>query len=121
MTWSRINPKLKDLASEEYPEREANLFGPGFLEKASKRLEVEKTLSKVTNEGKPNNQYGHQPSKRPRFGENRFLSKGTSARGGSTRSRLSQPSQYNQFRSRRYFQKGSAAILPKNKRQEKSD
>ena len=40
IAWSRINPKLKSLASEEYHEREANLFGPGFLEKASKRLDV---------------------------------------------------------------------------------
>lgn len=29
-------------------ERDVNLFGPGFLEKASKGLEVEKTLAKVT-------------------------------------------------------------------------
>ena len=35
MAWSRI--KLKSLATEEYQERDANLFGPGFLEKASKR------------------------------------------------------------------------------------
>ena len=28
--------------------RETSLFGPGFLEKASKRLEVDKTLPKVT-------------------------------------------------------------------------
>lgn len=36
------------MASEEYVERDVNLFGPGFLEKASKGLEVEKTLAKVT-------------------------------------------------------------------------
>ena len=29
IAWSRINPKLKSLASEEYNERESNLFGPG--------------------------------------------------------------------------------------------
>lgn len=49
IAWSRINPKLKGLASEEYGDRETNLFGPGFLEKASKRIEVENTLDKVSN------------------------------------------------------------------------
>ena len=51
VAWSRINPKLKSLATEEYQERDANLFGPGFLEKASKRMEVDKTLEKVTKQG----------------------------------------------------------------------
>jgi len=43
IAWSRINPKLKALATEEYEKRKTNLFGPGFLEKASKRLEAERT------------------------------------------------------------------------------
>lgn len=51
IAWSRINPKLKSLATEDYNGREANLFGSGFLEKASKRLEVEKTLAKVSSQG----------------------------------------------------------------------
>ena len=42
------NPKLKSLADEEYAKRETNLFGPGFLEMASKRLEIDKTMSKVS-------------------------------------------------------------------------
>jgi len=42
ITCSQIKPKLKSLASEEYGENQ--IFGPGFLDKASKRLEVEKTL-----------------------------------------------------------------------------
>ena len=42
IAWSRINPKWKSLASENYEGNESNLFGPGFLEKASKCLEVEK-------------------------------------------------------------------------------
>ena len=37
IAWSRINPQLKALATEEYIKRESNLFGPGFLEKATKR------------------------------------------------------------------------------------
>jgi hypothetical protein len=45
--WAKMNPKLRSLGSEEYGERGTDLFGPGFLEKASKRLEVEKTLAKV--------------------------------------------------------------------------
>ena len=36
IAWSRLNPKLKSLATEDYTGRETNLFGPGFLEKASK-------------------------------------------------------------------------------------
>ena len=36
VAWTRINLKLKSLASEEYSERESNLFGPGFLERAWK-------------------------------------------------------------------------------------
>ena len=50
IAWSRLNPKLKSLVSEDYEKRETNLFGPGFLEKASKRLEVDKTLAKVTSQ-----------------------------------------------------------------------
>ena len=45
--WAKMNPKLRSLGSEEYGERGTDLFGPGFLEKASKRLEVEKILAKV--------------------------------------------------------------------------
>ena len=48
LVWAKMNPKLRSLGSEEYGARGTDLFGPGFLEKASKRLEVEKTLSKVT-------------------------------------------------------------------------
>lgn len=49
--WARINPSLKSLAGEDYAKREGNLFGPGFLEKAFKKLETEKTLAKVTDTG----------------------------------------------------------------------
>lgn len=47
IAWSRINPKLKGLAEEEYDKREANLFGPGFLEKASKKIRRWKKLVRV--------------------------------------------------------------------------
>ena len=48
---TRINPKLKPIASEEFADRKDQLFGPGFLEKASKRLEADKALEKVTDPG----------------------------------------------------------------------
>ena len=107
VAWSRINPKLKSLATEEYQERDANLFGPGFLEKASKRMEVDKTLEKVTKQGRP---LSVQPSKRPRYENDkgdlrRFLSRGASARCGSSRDRQSHPhTSYTRFQSKRYFQ-----------------
>ena len=40
-----MNPKLRSLGSEEYGERGTDIFGPGFLEKVFKRLEVEKTIA----------------------------------------------------------------------------
>ena len=71
VAWGKINPKLRNLATADYGEREENLFGPGFLEKASKRIEAEKTLAKVN---RPN-------AKRPRYEADKsdlrsFLSKG---------------------------------------------
>ena len=53
IAWSRINPKLKSLADEDYGKMEDSLFGPGFLEKASKKLEVDKTIRKVSQSGPP--------------------------------------------------------------------
>jgi len=107
IAWSRINPKLKSLASEEYGERESNLFGPGFLEKASKRLEVEKTLDKVSNQGKSS----QQAHKKARFENDKsdlrsFLAKGASVVYGNSRiQRQSQPyNAYTRFRNRRYYQ-----------------
>ena len=37
--WGKKNSKLRNLATADYGERESNLFGPGFLEKAPKRVE----------------------------------------------------------------------------------
>ena len=70
---------MKSLASEEYGERDSELFEPGFLEKASKRLEVEKSLDKVSNPTK----FGPQ-QKRSRYDKDKsdlgsFLAKGASA------------------------------------------
>ena len=103
IAWARINLKLKSLASEEYAERESDLFGPGFLEKASKRLEVEKALDKVTTK------LGPQP-KCPRYDRDKsdlrsFLARGASAGGGSKNMRQTNPqTSYTKFKSgNRYF------------------
>ena len=63
IAWSRINPQLKSLATEEYDKRKSNLFGPGFLEKATKRLVAEKALSQVTSQDRG----GGPPPKRAPF------------------------------------------------------
>jgi len=49
INWSKLNPALKDIPVEEDEEASKGtpLFGGGFMEKANKRLEEEKTLSKV--------------------------------------------------------------------------
>lgn len=49
IAWIRINPQLKSLATEEYSKD--SLFGPGFLKKASKRLD-KKELTTTTEETK---------------------------------------------------------------------
>jgi len=81
VAWARINPKLKSLAEEDYKDRESNLFGPGFLEKASKKLEADKALAKVSQDSSGSSR------KRPYEDEpkdlRRFLSKGAPAQYGS--------------------------------------
>jgi len=81
VAWARINPKLKSLAVEDYKDRESNLFGPGFLEKASKKLEDDKALAKVSQDGSGSSR------KRPYEDDPKdlrcFLSKGAPAQYGS--------------------------------------
>ena len=104
VAWSRINPSLKALATEEYGKRETSLFGPGFLEKASKRLEAEKTLSKVSSQGNK----GGPPSKKARYENDKsdlrsFLARGAPAMYGGRRLQRRQPySSYTRFQSTRY-------------------
>ena len=111
IAWSRINPKLKSLATEDYNGREANLFGSGFLEKASKRLEVEKTLAKVSSQGKG----AQPPSNKARYENDKedlrsFLSKGASVSCGNMKNmRQNQPhTAYTRFKSKRYFQNNAS-------------
>lgn len=40
IAWAHINPKMKQLATEDYEKQEIKLYVSGFLEKASKRVEV---------------------------------------------------------------------------------
>ena len=80
IAWGRINPSLKTLATESYENRKDNLFGPGFLEKAAKKMDTDKALAKVVRESP-------KPRKRP-FEEDpndlrRFLSQGAPAQYGS--------------------------------------
>ena len=116
ITWSRINPQLKSLASEEYSKRETKLFGPGFLEKASKRLEAEKTLNKVSVQGKG----GGPPPKKGRYDNDKsdlrsFLAKGASARYGGRRNQRQQPySSYTRFQSPKYQQTTKPFKSPTN-------
>ena len=103
---TRINPKLKPIASEEFTDRKDQLFGPGFLEKASKKLEADKALEKVTDPG---------VSRKRNFQENSedlrsFLSKGAPAKyGGRKVQRLqpyrSQQTQYKAPKDSRYNRK----------------
>ena len=78
IAWARINPSLKSLAMEQYEGRKDNLFGPGFLEKASKKLESDKALAKVTAPGNPRKRNHPDDSSDLR----RFLSNGAPSKNG---------------------------------------
>ena len=104
IAWTRINPRLKSLATEEYAKRESNLFGPGFLEKASKKLESEKALSRVAGLGGGS----EPPAKRTRYANDKndlrsFLSKGAPASYGGRQQQRHQPFTPNRFKGPRYF------------------
>ncbi len=95
------------MAVEDYERRESNLFGPGFLEKASKRIEVDKTLAKVSGASTGKNAAA---AKRARYQNDKsdlrsFLGRGAPATyGGRKFQRQPQSySQYSKFRSNKYF------------------
>lgn len=85
MAWAKVNPKFRSLGTEDYGERGTDLFGPGFLEKASKRIEVKKTLAKLTNSGQPPN------PKRGRYSSDRSDLRHFLAKGGSVREHEESP------------------------------
>ena len=98
---SRVNPAINSLPDDKEEEKDKGktLFGGGFLEKATKRIEEEKALAKVAGAGrKP-----PPPAKRRRLDNKdpndlrRFLEKGAPARYGGRNTGRRQP----------YFQKGS--------------
>lgn len=120
VAWARINPKLKSLAEGEYDKRDSSLFGPGFLEKASKKLEVDKTIRKVSQTGAP-------PPKRARFSKDssdlrHFLDKGATARYGGGRFQRQQPYQPpKRFQSKKYFhQSRTSQSTPKTQKSDSS-
>ena len=104
IAWSRFNPKLKSLASEEYDKRKTSLFGSGFLEKASKRIEANKTLDKVSY-----NPSHLPPKKMARFDNDKddlrpFLSRGASTRYGGRKNQCQQPyTSYTKFQPSRLY------------------
>ena len=49
LVWAKMNPKLRSVGSEEYSKRGTNMFGLGFLEKASKSLRSRKPLQRLQN------------------------------------------------------------------------
>ena len=81
IAWAKMNPKLRSLGSKEYGERGTDLLGPGFLEKASMRLEVEKTLAKVTKSSPQATKRGRCENDKSDLGS--FLSKGASVQYGN--------------------------------------
>ena len=103
VVWTKINPKYKSLGAEDYGKRDSNLFGPGFLEKAAKRLEADKAIAKVSYNSAP-------AAKRAKFSRDRsdlrsFLAKGAPARYGGGQHQRHQPYRPpGRFQSKRYFQ-----------------
>lgn len=110
VAWAKINPKLRSLATEDYSKRGPLLFGPGFLDKASKKVEVDKTMSKMA----------PPPSKKGKYAQDKsdlrsFLAKGFPARYGN--GKPSRPLPYQpprKFQSRKYFQDNRPS--PRDKR-----
>ena len=88
------------------------MFGPGFLEKASKRIEVDKTMEKVST---PSHKGG--PSfKKIKYENNKsdlrsFLAKGAPARYGSRKSQRQQPYySQNRFQNKKYYHKPAKSV-----------
>ena len=110
IAWARLNPKLKALATENYEKRETNLFGPTFMEKATKRVEANKALEKVTGSTP---QAGAPPHKKPRIQGRKqddlrsFLSKGASAQCGGRQNQRHQPYTYTRFPKTQYFSRAT--------------
>ena len=90
IAWRSINPSLKSLVLEEYEKREDQLFGPGFLEKASKKLETQKALVKVSADLTSSCKRQGDPTD-DKSDLCQFLSRGAPAKYGSRSQRRSKP------------------------------
>ena len=107
---------MKALATENYEKRETNLFGPTFMEKATKRVEANKALEKVTGSTP---QGGAPPYKKPRMQGRKqdhlrsFLSKGALAQCGSRQNQHYQPYTYTRFPKTQYFSRASSTYKRK--------
>ena len=93
------------------------MFGPGFMEKASKRIETDKTIAKVANASK-----GPPPVKKKRFSSDKsdlrhFLDRGASVKYGSKKERRHQPyTPFTRAHSSKYFHKaGTSPSQPPSK------
>ena len=69
---SSINPLLKPLAEKKCKKHKGNLFGPDFLERASKKMTDEKAMVKVANNAQGSHKWVFKEG--PSGGSIRFLS-----------------------------------------------
>ena len=106
IAWGRVNPAntLPD-DTEQSEEKEVTLFGGGFLERATKRIEKAKELEKVTGSKR-----GGAPPQKRAFQDKdpndlrRFLEKGAPAKFGGRNS--GRPKPYQQQHRRKFQKKG---------------
>jgi len=118
VAWSRVNPSTVDLLPEDGEEekKETTLFGGGFLERASKRMEDEKTLAKVTGSKPP-------PQKRCRTQDpndlRRFLDRGAPAKYGSRNPQRQQPYSNQRYSNQRNSNQQHYQKIPKGNKSRK--
>ena len=92
VAWARVNPKSTP-PGDTQKQNEATLFSGGFLEKATKRMEEEKALAKVSRSTYGSKQpvpKRHRPDRDPND-LRRFLEKGAPARYRSRNQRRQKP------------------------------
>ena len=92
ISWSRLNPLVKDIMMEEDSKgkKGATLFGGGFMEKANKRIEDEKALSKVTGTQRETPSAKCQRYSQDPTDLHRFLNKGATAQYGGRKHQCQQ-------------------------------
>ena len=93
VAWSRVNPSIgalpEDTEESQDKVKETTLFGGGFLERATKRIEEQKALAKVAGVG---NGPPHKcQQSRDLHDLHRFLEKGAPAKYGGRNIKHQQP------------------------------